>query len=83
LGEAVHPATGITGPRGSTRIGVAEEHLPEQLRGRGRSYVTGGTYRIRVSHPTAEIPAAFSEETTVGEEIAADTVRDSVTVDVQ
>ena len=44
---------------------------------------TGGTFKIRVTHPTKTIPAKFNEQTTLGEEIAPDTVGSDVTVTLQ
>ncbi|MBN1852837.1 MAG: hypothetical protein JW829_08940 [Pirellulales bacterium] len=80
LGEVVHPATGITGPRGFTRVAISEEFLPEQLQGKHGAYITGGTFKIRVTHPTKKIPAKYNEQTTLGEEIAPDTVAAEVKV---
>jgi hypothetical protein len=59
---------------------MPEEFLPKQLQGKHGAYISGGTFKIRVTHPTKTIPAKYNETTTLGEEISPDTVRAGVTI---
>lgn len=82
MGEHVFPASGITDTRGAARVGIDSAHLPQQLQGRGARVVSGGTYKIRVTHPRMKIPEQYNTATILGEEIASDTVRDRIEVDL-
>ncbi len=72
LGENVKPATGETGPTGLARLSHADEFLPKTANGRPLPGVFAGTYKIRVTHPSRNIPAKYNSATQIGEEIAHD-----------
>ncbi len=74
LGEGVKPAEGETDASGTALVGIAAQDMPVQLKGRRLMGVTGGTYKILVTHDGKQIPARYNAETTLGEEIAYDTV---------
>jgi hypothetical protein len=70
LGEAVKPASGITRSDGGI-LKIDPELLPEDQRMmRG---VQPGLYKVRITHPSAKIPARFNTETTLGQEIVPGT----------
>ncbi len=77
LGDAVKPASGKTFSDGSVSVSVEPEDLPAALKSRGKNYygVTGGTYKIELSAPSKKIPEKFSTATTLGVEVATDTIR--------
>jgi hypothetical protein len=79
LGEAVKPATGITLPDGTANLSVAKEDLPEALKARKKNFygVTGGTYKIELTSTRQKLPPKFNSQTTLGVEVAIDTVRAS------
>jgi hypothetical protein len=74
LGEAVHMAVGETDSSGEATMATDLEHLPPRLAERGIAGVTGGTYKIEVTHPSKNIPARYNTATTIGEEVASDTI---------
>lgn len=65
LAGAVNTATGVTGPDGSATPSVADDDLPQEIRGKVRG-VPSGVFRVEVTHPSISIPAKFNTETTVG-----------------
>lgn len=66
LGGEVQTARGTTDAHGSAQMSIAEELLPENLR--KMKLVHYGTYRVRITHPTIQLPAKFNSETTLGYE---------------
>jgi hypothetical protein len=70
LGDAVKPASGVTRPDGGI-LKIDPELLPEDLRMiRG---VQPGLYKVRITHPSKNIPARYNTETTLGQEIVPGT----------
>jgi hypothetical protein len=66
LGDAVKPASGVTRSDGAI-LKVDPELLPaDQRTMRG---VQPGLYKVRITHPSAKIPAQFNTETTLGQEV--------------
>ena len=72
LGDALMPAIGTTNAYGQCSLSVAAADLPAALqRVRG---VQPGLYLVRITHPQVEVPAQYNTETTVGLEVAGDTI---------
>ena len=70
LGEAVKPASGVMRSDGAI-LKIDPELLPEDQRMmRG---VQPGLYKVRITHPSAKIPARYNTETTLGQEIVPGT----------
>ena len=83
LGENVKPATGVTGSDGVAQLSVAKSDLPPSLARLPIGGVTGGTFKVRVTHPTLKLPGKFNVETQYGEEIARDTIREHSFVELR
>ncbi|MEX2137622.1 MAG: hypothetical protein WD894_00045 [Pirellulales bacterium] len=70
LGDAVMPASGVMRSDGAI-LKIDPKLLPEDQRMiRG---VQPGLYKVRITHPSAKIPARFNTETTLGQEIVPGT----------
>jgi hypothetical protein len=82
LGPNCKPATGVTNERGVARVSIAPEDLPPLFVERKIRGVQGGVYRIKVTHAQRKIPARYNSDSTLGEEIATDTVHDAVHVEL-
>jgi hypothetical protein len=72
LGENVKPATGTTSTGGLARLSHADEFLPKTANGRPIQGVFAGTYKLKVTHPSRNIPGKYNSATEIGEEIAFD-----------
>jgi Ca2+-binding EF-hand superfamily protein len=83
LGPNVKPATGETDDQGIAMIAMSDEDTPERFRATSVRGVTGGTYKVEVTHPEKKLPAKFNTETTLGEEVAVDTIRSSAFVQLK
>lgn len=70
LGTAIKTARGTTGPGGMVALAIAKDDLPPQDKDLHGMHV--GTYKIKVTHPTRQIPAKYNTATTIGQEIAQD-----------
>jgi hypothetical protein len=75
LGPNVKRATGNTDGSGSADLTVAKEDMPAQLAHLPIGGVMGGTFKVKVTHPSIDVPALYNKETLLGEEIAFDTIR--------
>jgi len=82
LGPNCKPARGVTNERGVARMNIAAQDLPPQFVERKIRGVQGGVYRIKVTHARRKIPSRYNDESTLGEEIATDTVHDAINVDL-
>jgi hypothetical protein len=82
LGPNCKPARGVTNNRGVARMNIATEDLPPQFVERRIRGVQGGVYRIKVTHSQRKIPVRYNSDSTLGEEIATDTVHDAIQVDL-
>jgi EF hand domain-containing protein len=65
MGEAFKPSTGVTARDGTAFPSIADEELPEELRGRVHG-VHCGIYRVTVTHPQIKVPAKYNEQTELG-----------------
>jgi hypothetical protein len=54
--------------------------MPAQLAHLPVGGVLGGTFKVKVTHPSIDLPARYNRETVLGEEIAFDTIRNRATV---
>lgn len=83
LGPNVKPASGDTDDQGIAVIAMSDEDTPERFRATSVRGVTGGTFKVEVTHPAKKLPAKFNTETTLGEEVAVDTIRSSAVVELK
>jgi hypothetical protein len=67
LGGEVKAGSGITDGSGSVTVAIADEELPEEVRGLKKMQL--GVYRVEVTHPSIKIPARYNSSTTLGHEI--------------
>jgi hypothetical protein len=82
LGEAPKIGSGTTDSQGFTKISVAFEDLPEDLRKARMLGIYGGTYKIEITHPTIKIAPKYNTATILGEEIARDTLGDELVIQI-
>ena len=82
LGPGPKVATGVTDARGYAKMGVALEELPEALRTARLRGVFGGVYKIEVRHPQRSLPERYNASTQLGDEIARDTLRERITLEL-
>ena len=59
------------------------EELPEDLKTARMGGIYGGSYKIEVTHPKIKLPSRYNSNTTLGEEIARDTVRERVVLKLE
>ena len=45
--------------------------------------VYGGTYKIEITHPNVQVPAKYNTSTTLGEEVARDTLGDRLVLKLE
>jgi hypothetical protein len=72
LGPAVKAGVGTTDQHGVVYVVIPEEDLPtnqKDLKG-----VQLALYKIEITHPTKSIPARYNTETTLGQDIAYETL---------
>lgn len=76
LGDAVKPASGKTMADGAVVVSVEPEDLPAALKSRPKKFhgVTGGTYKVELNNASQDLPAKFNTKTTLGVEVATDTI---------
>lgn len=82
LGANVKPASGETDQFGIAAIEMSAEDTPERFRKTNIRGVTGGTFKVEVTHPKKNIPPKFNTQTTLGEEVAVDTVKSSASIEL-
>lgn len=83
LGAGPKVATGECNQIGETKVSVANSELPEVLRAARLGGLYGGTYKIEITHPKVTIPEKYNTVTTLGEEVARDTVRERIVLNLQ
>ena len=81
LQPAVKPSRGITSGDGTADMSVSVEDMPSGLPS-NITGVTGGTFKVKVTHPDKTLPAKYNTETELGEEIASDTVHQRATIEL-
>lgn len=69
---AINEASGTTGVDGTAVLAVAKEKLPSHLQ--DISGMQTGFYKVRITHPSASIPAKYNTDTTLGQEVSSDAV---------
>ena len=72
LAGAVNEASGTTSVDGTAILAVDQAKLPDHLK--GISGMQTGFYKVKITHPTASIPAKYNTETTLGQEVSSDAV---------
>lgn len=76
FGNVVQPAIGTTGKTGNAVLAIDSAHLPEDMQNfRG---VHQGLYRVKITHPDADLPSKFNSATTLGLVISFETGRNFV-----
>jgi hypothetical protein len=66
LGGTVSAAEGTTDGAGNAKMGIPAELAPEHLR--KFKVVHYGVFKVRITHPTAKIPAKYNTDTELGYE---------------
>ena len=82
LGPHLKPATGDTDQQGVASVSIDVDDLPERFRRLQIRAITGGTYKVEVTHPTRQLPSQYNQKTILGEEVALDTVRAMAVVEL-
>jgi hypothetical protein len=67
LGSSVKPAQGVTDQSGIARMALADNDLPDDLK--GTALVHPGLYHVEITHPQIAIPASYNTATTLGFEV--------------
>jgi len=67
LGPSVKPAQGVTNASGVAHIALADEELPDDLRGVRLAHP--GLYHVEITHPTVTLPARYNTATELGFEV--------------
>lgn len=83
LGAGPRIATGECNQIGETKVSVANSELPKVLQAARLGGIYGGTYKIEVTHPQVTIPEKYNTATTLGEEVARDTVRERLVLELK
>jgi hypothetical protein len=66
LGNEIQSAVGITNNYGSAPLGMPPDHAPATLK--NMKLIQYGTFKVRITHPTIDIPPKYNTETTLGYE---------------
>jgi hypothetical protein len=66
LGDEIQAAEGVTSNSGMADVGMPAENAPEALK--NLKLIQYGTFKVRVTHPTIQIPAKYNTDTTLGYE---------------
>lgn len=69
LGGEVKPASGQTNAQGTAQIGMSPEDAPASL-GKLQA-IHYGTFKVRITHPSIDLPAKYNTETSLGYETIA------------
>jgi hypothetical protein len=72
LADVVQPAIGVTDQSGYSVLGMDMANLPDDMKNL-RGVVHQGVFRVEITHPTIAIPAKYNTQTTLGQEVSADT----------
>ena len=66
LGNDIQTAQGVTNKAGAAELGMPPEKAPAALK--NMKLIQYGTYKVRITHPTINLPAKYNTETTLGYE---------------
>jgi hypothetical protein len=66
LGNEIQAAEGVTSSYGAAEVGMPADKAPEALK--NMKLIQYGTFKVRITHPTINIPAKYNTETTLGYE---------------
>jgi hypothetical protein len=66
LGEQIQQAQGVTDGSGVAELAIPPEYAPEHLR--RLKTVHYGTFKVRITHPSAALPAKYNSATELGYE---------------
>jgi hypothetical protein len=66
LGSEIQPAEGVTTSFGAAHVGMSPEKTPAALK--AFKLIQYGTFKVRITHSTIQIPAKYNSETTLGYE---------------
>ena len=66
LGDEMKTARGVTNAQGVAQLAISPDDLPSHIKDlKGVHY---GTYKVRVTHPSVNLPAKYNTATTLGYE---------------
>jgi hypothetical protein len=66
LGSEIQPAEGVTTSFGAAHVGMSPDKTPAALK--AFKLIQYGTFKVRITHPTIQLPAKYNTETTLGYE---------------
>jgi hypothetical protein len=66
LGNEVQPAEGVTTSFGQAQVGMPPDKAPSALK--AMKLIHYGTFKVRITHPTINLPPKYNTETTLGYE---------------
>ena len=66
LGSEIQAAEGVTTSYGAAEVGMPPEKAPAALK--NMKLIQYGTFKVRVTHPSINLPAKYNTETTLGYE---------------
>lgn len=66
LGTDIQAAEGVTSNYGAAEVGMPADKAPAALK--NMKLIQYGTFKVRVTHPTINIPAKYNTDTTLGYE---------------
>jgi hypothetical protein len=66
LGNDIQPAEGVTTKAGIADVGMPPGKAPAALQ--ATKLIQYGTFKVRITHPTINLPAKYNTETTLGYE---------------
>ncbi|MEO2048754.1 MAG: hypothetical protein ABGX16_19535 [Pirellulales bacterium] len=72
LADAIEPAIGVTDQSGFAILAIDTAHLPDDMKNL-RGVVHQGVFRVEITHPSIDIPTKYNSQTTLGQEVSADT----------
>lgn len=71
MGGSIEPASGSTSAQGMAVLSIAADKLPDDLK--TAKVIRVGLYKIKVTHPSIQLPPKYNVATTLGQEVAPDT----------
>ncbi len=71
LADSLKPASGVTSGTGVASISLSADEMPKALKRLKAMYA--GTYKVKITHPSAKIPPQYGAESTLGREVSKET----------